>query len=70
MKDWKLVVGVSVLVAIDCIILTPFAIVEGVNGAKARLIHNRENPSSLDEVSVSEPGQDYRDKRARTKARK
>ena len=50
MKDWKLAVGVLVLVVIDLTILITFTVIEGLNGVETITTLNKENPSRSDEV--------------------
>ena len=49
MKDWKLAVGILVMVVIDLIILIPYSVMEGLDGTVDRL-ENREKPYESDEV--------------------
>ena len=51
MKDWKLAVGILVMVVIDLIILIPYSVMEGLEGSVRRQ-ENRENPFKSDEVCM------------------
>ena len=56
LKDWKLAIGVLVMVVVDLIFLIPLTIIEWVNGYEPELKLNKEYPSCIDEVSTSEVG--------------
>ncbi len=50
LKDWKLVLGVFILVVIDLLILVPYTAIVGSNGVRVELILNKENPSRSEGV--------------------
>ena len=51
LKDWKLAIGVLVMVTIDLIILVPLTIVEWFDGFEPEEVLDKENPTSSDEVN-------------------
>lgn len=58
LKDWKLGVGVMVLVLIDLSILVSYTIVEGLQGIQVISAVNKEDPSRSEEV-LQETGKHY-----------
>lgn len=51
MKDWKLAIGVLVLVLVDLVILLVYTAIEAARGVEVRSTLNRENPTRSDQVS-------------------
>ena len=49
-KDWKLAVGVLVLMVVDLVILITYTAIEGARGVVVVSTLNKENPSRSEEV--------------------